>query len=95
MLKFFRKERKDILHHLSTVPGQAGAPLLLISKDRSFNIIGIHKGSVKTNEERFNCSRHITPELIQELRMETKKLGAVPFLVEGEEEEHLPKKDIK
>lgn len=80
MVKMFRKDKKDIIYKLSTFAGQSGAPLLLIGKDGSFKIIGVHKGGVKLPDEQlFNASRHITPELLEELKEETKKLGAIPF----------------
>lgn len=75
MLDSFRKEKKDIIYKLSTLPGQSGAPLLLIDKDQSFKIIGIHKGGVTVKdmkEDMFNASRHITLELIRELRKKAK-----------------------
>lgn len=46
----FRKIEEDVLYRLSTFYGQSGAPLLLIGKDLSFKIIGVHKGGVTVKE---------------------------------------------
>ena len=60
-----RKEKVEIIHRLSTLPGQSGAPLICIDQDNKLSIVGIHVGAVRTKKEgvkvEANVGRLLTP----------------------------------
>ena len=49
-IKECSQEKGHILHFLSTLPGQSGAPIIGIDKNNTICIIGVHKGGVLTNK---------------------------------------------
>ena len=61
-------DKKEIIHFFPTEKGASGAPLIWKEGD-SFNIIGIHKGKKKQNDEVVKHARLITPDLIQKLKL--------------------------
>ena len=81
-----RKEQSDIVHTISTEPGQSGAPILIEDSSNNFRIVGVHKGGVKTNVEgkkvEANSARLVTAKMISILKREALKMGADVFLDE-------------
>ena len=41
------RSKNQILHKISTKAGQSGSPIILV-KNNSLSVIGIHKGGIKT-----------------------------------------------
>ena len=41
-----REEKKQIVHSISTVPGQSGAPIIAV-RGNELSVAGIHKGGLK------------------------------------------------
>jgi V8-like Glu-specific endopeptidase len=74
-------------HEISALPGQSGSPIIEIGADRSFSIVGIHKGAADAvikgvkGEKTINVGRIITQDLINTLKQEATNHGAYPFQV--------------
>jgi hypothetical protein len=71
------KKRGKIIHKISTNQGQSGSAIFLIDKEGNFSIVGVHKGEV--DGKGCNVGRLLTEELIDKLKAEAEKLGALPF----------------
>lgn len=66
-----KKEKGELIHQISTEKGQSGAPIVLENEDHELQIVGIHKGGVKT--EKYgdaNSGRLITSSLINIIKLE-------------------------
>ncbi len=76
------EEKAQILHQISTLPGQAGCPIIDVEE---LSIVAIHKGGVPTTvsdkKVHMNVGRIITKELIEILTIVAKKSGAQMFRV--------------
>ena len=82
-----RKDQDDIVHTISTEPGQSGAPLLIKDSSNNLRIVGVHKGGVKTKVGgrlvEGNSARLVTSEMISILKMVALKMGADLFMDEA------------
>ena len=73
------RERAELLHRVSSLPGQSGAAIILEgSSDR--RIVGVHKGGVEREvdgrKEQVNWGRAMTAELIAALELEARRMGS-------------------
>ena len=73
------RERAELLHRVSSLPGQSGAAIILEgSGDR--RIVGVHKGGVEREvdgrKEQVNWGRVMTAELIAALELEARRMGS-------------------
>lgn len=69
-----RETKGEIIHFISTLEGQSGAPIVMINKDNSIIVVGIHKGGIETKLKGrrvlANVGRLIDIELIMVLKRE-------------------------
>ena len=76
------EEKAQILHQISTLPGQGGCPIIDVEE---LSIVAIQKGGVYTTvsdkKVHMNVGRLITKELIEILTIVAKKSGAQMFRV--------------
>ena len=75
------KEKAEVQHQVSTLPGQSGTSIILNDNGKN-KIVGIHKGGIQ--EEQINIGRIMTSELIATLEAEASRMGAVGFLVDSQ-----------
>ena len=83
----FIEGQKALVHRISTLPGQSGAPIVLEDSRQNLAIIGIHKGGRRLEGDlrpSVNAGRIISLDLIAILRKEVDKMQALPFLTEHE-----------
>ena len=81
------KEKAEVQHQVSTLPGQSGTSIILNDNGKP-KIVGIHKGGVK--EEQINIGRVMTSELIATLEAEASRMGAVSFKVDSQPAKEKP-----
>ena len=72
-----RKEKGELIHRVSSLKGQSGAPIIKVGQNKELSIIGIHKGRIK--DCCANSGRLLTPELLEILSIAAKFMGAEPF----------------
>ena len=62
-----KAESAELIHKITTYPGQSGAPVIL-NREGKLSIVGIHKGGVdaliRGKIKKFNSARLITSNLI-------------------------------
>ena len=82
LVKEVKKERSEIIHLISTRPGQSGTPIILVDRKGNFRIVGIHKGGFTKEISKppiANIGRIVDQGLIAILQREAAKLNAQPF----------------
>jgi hypothetical protein len=78
-IKTIKNNRTVLTHKISTKPGQSGAPLIKKGPKDELTIIAIHKGGI--NYDAANAGVLLTESIINILRVEAQKMGAIPFEV--------------
>ena len=79
-----RKEKGELIHRVSSLKGQSGAPIIKVEQNKELSIIGIHKGGINVkighSKTTANSGRLLTPELLEILSIGAKLMGAEPFI---------------
>ena len=64
VIELVKQPSGEIMHLISTLPGQSGSPIVDVSK-KTPCVIGIHKGSKLTvTGDQFNIGRILTEKII-------------------------------